>query len=168
MKYINYQSIINESDAVNAFLCGNKLNNITTENPEWVLKFNNMSTFFDLDHKIDYHLPIENFDSFITECKRNWNIPKKYETLDIEEFILNKCKTQEEFERVKLELTEYKKRDLYTLLKFLVYFVDTLRENDVIWGVGRGSSVSSYVLYLIGIHRVNSIKYNLDIGEFLK
>jgi len=46
--------------------------------------------------------------------------------------------------------------------------VDTFRKNNVVWGVGRGSSVSSYVLYLLGVHRVDSIKYKLNINEFLR
>ena len=54
------------------------------------------------------------------------------------------------------------------LLHFMKYLVDTLRKNNVVWGVGRGSSVASYILYLIGVHKVDSIKYNLDINEFLK
>jgi DNA polymerase III alpha subunit len=57
---------------------------------------------------------------------------------------------------------------MFDLLFYLKYLVDTLRENKVVWGVGRGSSVASYVLYLIGIHKIDSIKYDLDITEFLK
>jgi DNA polymerase III alpha subunit len=53
-------------------------------------------------------------------------------------------------------------------LFYLKYLVDTLRENKILWGVGRGSSVASYVLYLIGVHKIDSLKYNLDIAEFLK
>jgi DNA polymerase III alpha subunit len=37
-----------------------------------------------------------------------------------------------------------------------------------VWGVGRGSSVASYVLFLIGVHRIDSMKYNLDYKEFLR
>ena len=48
------------------------------------------------------------------------------------------------------------------------YIIDTLRENNIVWGVGRGSSVSSYMLYLIGVHKVDSIKYNLNINEFIR
>jgi len=48
------------------------------------------------------------------------------------------------------------------------YFVDTMQANNVVWGVGRGSSVASYVLYLIGVHKIDSIKYNLDWQEFLR
>jgi DNA polymerase III alpha subunit len=54
------------------------------------------------------------------------------------------------------------------LLRYLKYFVDTMRANNVLWGLGRGSSVSSYVLYLLGVHKINSMFYDLDIREFLK
>jgi len=57
---------------------------------------------------------------------------------------------------------------LFDLLRYLKYLVDTMNHNQVIWGVGRGSSVSSYVLYLLGVHRINSMYYDLDVGEFLR
>jgi DNA polymerase III alpha subunit len=57
---------------------------------------------------------------------------------------------------------------MFVLLQYLKYLVDTMRKNNIIWGVGRGSSVASYVLYLIGIHRINSLYYDLSIDEFLK
>jgi DNA polymerase III alpha subunit len=50
----------------------------------------------------------------------------------------------------------------------MIYLVDVMRENSVVWGVGRGSSVASYVLYLIGVHKIDSVKYNLDFKEFFK
>jgi len=54
------------------------------------------------------------------------------------------------------------------MLQFLVYMVDQLKHNNILWGVGRGSSVSSYILYLIGVHKIDSVKYNLDYKEFLR
>ena len=78
------------------------------------------------------------------------------------------CQTQEQIERVNQELELFHKHGMIDLLYYLKYLVDTMRENNVVWGVGRGSSVASYVLYLIGIHRIDSIKYELDIHEFLK
>ena len=54
------------------------------------------------------------------------------------------------------------------VLKSMKYIVDTLRENGIIWGVGRGSSVASYVLFLIGVHKIDSVKYNIPIEEFFK
>ena len=74
----------------------------------------------------------------------------------------------EEMARVCEELHEYEKRGMFNLLKFLVYLVDIMRENNIVWGVGRGSSVASYVLYLIGIHKINSIQYGLDWHEFMR
>ena len=54
------------------------------------------------------------------------------------------------------------------ILQLLVYIIDIMRKNNLVWGVGRGSSVASYVLYLLGVHKVDSYKYSLDIKEFLK
>jgi len=57
---------------------------------------------------------------------------------------------------------------MHNLLRYMIYLVDFMRENNIVWGVGRGSSVASYVLYLIGVHRINSIQYGLDWHEFLR
>ena len=65
-------------------------------------------------------------------------------------------------------MTMFEERKMMNVLRFLIYLVDSMRKNKIVWGVGRGSSVASYVLFLIGIHKVNSLKYNLDIKEFLK
>jgi DNA polymerase III alpha subunit len=81
---------------------------------------------------------------------------------------LNQCTTDAELQRVADELMLFQERDLFNLLRWLKYFVDTMRANQVVWGVGRGSSVASYVLYLIGVHKINSMYYDLDISEFLK
>ena len=67
--------------------------------------------------------------------------------------------TQEERDRIEEELDAFRERGMYNLLRYMVYLVDFMRENDIVWGVGRGSSVASYVLYLIGVHRINSIQY---------
>jgi DNA polymerase III alpha subunit len=57
---------------------------------------------------------------------------------------------------------------MFILLKYLKYLVDTMRENNIVWGVGRGSSVASFVLFLLEVHRINSLYYDLSIDEFLK
>jgi len=95
-------------------------------------------------------------------------MPEEYKHMNLYDFLMGRCTTSEQRTRVSDEITEFEKRNMIPVLKFLVYFIDTLRENKIVWGVGRGSSVASYVLYLIGVHRIDSIKYNLDIKEFLK
>ena len=100
----------------------------------------------------------------------DFNIPQHYKDLDVEEFVYAKLlqRTPEEVNRVEMELAEFRARNLFPVLQLLIYIVDTLRKNNLVWGVGRGSCVASYCLFLIGIHKVNSLDYNLDIREFLK
>ena len=114
-------------------------------------------------HKID--MSVEEFDRVL---QNNWRMPKEYKDLDIAKYVLSLCKQDYELQRVGQELLLYQERDLFDLLRYLKYLVDTLRKNNVIWGVGRGSSVASYVLFLLGVHKINSLYYNLDIEEFLK
>lgn len=115
-------------------------------------------------YSIDY-AGIKEFDQV---QQSRWAMPDEYKELDIAQWLLNQCKTDEELQRVGQELLLYQERDLFPLLCFLKYLVDTLRSNNIVWGVGRGSSVSSYVLYLIGVHKINSLYYDLDVTEFLK
>lgn len=103
-----------------------------------------------------------------TVQQRNWHMPQEYKELDIAAHILNLCKTDAELQRVGEELLLYQERGLFDLLRYLHYLVDVMKQNNVIWGVGRGSSVASYVLYLLGVHRINSMFYDLDPTEFLR
>jgi DNA polymerase-3 subunit alpha len=88
--------------------------------------------------------------------------------MDIEQYIKELIKTPEEQTRVEYEMQLYKEFGLQNVLKVLKYIIDLMRKNNIVWGVGRGSSVSSYVLFLMGVHKVDSMKYNLDIKDFLK
>jgi len=114
--------------------------------------------------------PIDGIDiaEYHDLCTQVWNIPTKYKTLDIKEKLLGLCEREVERERVETEYAMFEERQLIPLLQFLVYIVDYMRENEIVWGVGRGSSVASYCLYLLGVHKVDSIKYDLPIEEFLK
>ena len=108
------------------------------------------------------------FDEFHQVCADEWVFPAVYQQIDVRNWLLDKCKTQEEIDRVNEEYILYEERDLVMLLRLFIFLVDYMRKNKFIWGVGRGSSVSSYCLYLIGVHRVNSLLYQLDIHDYLK
>jgi DNA polymerase III alpha subunit len=110
-------------------------------------------------------LSIEDFDQ---QNQDSWKMPQSYKEFDILQFVLDQCNTEAELQRVGEELLEFQKRDMFMLLRYLKYLVDTMRENNIIWGVGRGSSVASFVLFLLGVHRINSLYYDLSIDEFLK
>jgi DNA polymerase III alpha subunit len=105
---------------------------------------------------------------FDAERQGRWFMPQEYLQLDIAQHLLDLCRTPEQLQRVGEELLLFQERGLFDLLRYLRYLVDVMRENNMIWGVGRGSSVSSYVLYLLGVHRVDSMFYDLDVKEFLR
>jgi DNA polymerase III alpha subunit len=98
----------------------------------------------------------------------HWLMPKEYYELDIAQYILDQCSTDEELQRAGQELILFQDREMFILLKYLKYLVDTMRKNNIVWGVGRGSSVASFILFLLGIHKINSLYYDLSIEEFIK
>jgi len=113
----------------------------------------------------DADMTVEEFD---TMKQNTWHMPDEYRQLDIAEYILSLCDSNAQLQRCGQELLLFQERNLFDLLRYLKYLVDTLRANRMIWGVGRGSSVASYVLYLLGVHRIDSIFYDLDAREFLR
>lgn len=114
-------------------------------------------------NKLD--MTVEQFDN---QMQSNWLMPEKYKTMDIAQYVLDQCQSEAELQRAGSELLLFQERDMFVLLRYLKYLVDTMRENNIVWGVGRGSSVASFVLFLLGIHRINSLYYDLSIDEFLK
>jgi DNA polymerase III alpha subunit len=128
-----------------------------------------VSELVDNIHKFVNYEPIDvDMNTFDAVHQGQWHMPDEYKELDIAKWLLEQCKQPHEIQRVGEELLLYQERELFDLLKYIKYLVDTMKDNDIIWGVGRGSSVSSYILYLIGVHRIDSMYYNLDIGEFLR
>ena len=131
--------------------------------------------------KLQKYIPLDvDQKTFDGVCQSEWFMPEEYKTLDLIDHLYTKvCQelqmapcdfvtNSSKWIRVEQELTEYEKRGMADLLRYMIYLVDFMRENDIVWGVGRGSSVASYVLYLIGVHKINSIKYELDWREFLR
>ena len=108
------------------------------------------------------------YPKLLSARSNEWFMPDEYKTLDIHSWLLLKCKTNEQTARVKHELELFEEHNMLDVLRFMKYLVDTLRSNQIVWGVGRGSSVASYVLFLIGVHKIDSIQYELPIDEFFK
>ena len=122
--------------------------------------------------KLQKYIPIDvDQKTFDGVCQSEWFMPDKFKNIgdyDLYGMLMGQCKTKEAINRAKEEYSEFKKRGMLDLLRYMIYLVSFMRENNIVWGVGRGSSVASYVLYLIGVHRIDSIKYNLDWREFLR
>jgi DNA polymerase III alpha subunit len=160
--------VVDENDLVEMFLQDIKPNMVTMATAHAIDQYNHFCDLFLLSSKIDVELAATDKDKYNAALIDNWYIPENYKSIDARRWILNRPMTHEERERVMAELQEFRDRGMMPLLNFLLYMVDTMRENNIVWGVGRGSSVASYVLYLIGVHRINSIKYNLDYKEFFR
>ena len=162
-KYSN--PIFNEDDLFDALYKGQKISNeIFVEQSDGFKSLEKV-----LEQKFwkpldDYDIPIDEYDSAL--CS-DWQMPDEYKQLDIETFLIQNS-PKEHYERLIEELDAFKARNMLDLLKWLKYFVDTCSKEGVVWGVGRGSSVASYVLYVIGVHSIDPIKYNLDWREFLR
>ena len=133
----------------------------------------------DISIPIDLEIPnLPNFINYVeetisVEAWYNWRqqkyfVPDNYKTFNIAEFVLDKCKSEAELQRAGQELLLYQERNLFPLLIYLKYLVDVMKRENIVWGVGRGSSVASFVLYLLEVHRINSLYYDLSIDEFLK
>lgn len=105
---------------------------------------------------------------FDLQRQARWLMPDEYRDTDIAQHVLDLCQTPEQLQRAGEELLLFQEHGLFDLLRYLRYLVHTMQQNHVIWGVGRGSSVASYVLYLLGVHRIDSMYYDLDPREFLR
>ena len=161
-------------DLIDMIYSGNveKCHVVLCDQNDDVDKFNTAMQAQGLD-PLQKYIPLDvDQKTFDGVCQSEWFMPAEYKELDIVTHLLNQNPNiklnSEEYRRVQEELHEFKMRGMNNLLRYMIYLVDFMRENDIVWGVGRGSSVASYVLYLIGVHRIDSIKYNLDWREFLR
>ena len=130
--------------------------------------YNHFCNLFKFNDQIDYETPADKNDKYTYNNVENWYMPDEYKQLDIQTYLINKTRNYEQKQRVEQEFAEFEARDMIPMLKFLVYMVTKLKDNNIMWGVGRGSSVASFCLFLIGVHKINPMLYNLDITEFLR
>ena len=163
------QVYFNENEAINLVYANPKidLSNIKIEDPS---KFNKaVEELYSDVPKLKQYVPLDiSIEEFDRNNQNNWFMPKEYIEFDIAKWVLEQCDGDAELQRAGEELMSFQERNLLPLLNFMYYLVNIMRENNIVWGVGRGSSVSSFVLYKIGINRINPIYYSLDFSEFLR
>jgi DNA polymerase III alpha subunit len=166
------RAIVNNDDAFTAIYNGSniRLDDIEFEDAKTVNQFNdavelNADTILKIKQYKILDIDQKEFDKM---NQSNWFMDEAYKDLDIETWITEQCNTNTKMQRVQDELILYHRHNMIDMLRYCKYLVDTMRYHNIAWGVGRGSSVASYVLYLIGIHKVDSLKFSLDIKEFLK
>ena len=161
--------IFNENDVVDLVMQGRDFSTFDNMIVDESINLATMPDFLE-------HIPVFKQQRFHTcsvpdwhaQNQKTWHMPEEYKQLDIAAHILSLCASEAELQRCGQELLLYQERDLFDLLRYLKYLVDVMKSKDIIWGVGRGSSVASFVLYKLGVHRIDSLHYNLDVAEFLR
>ena len=161
--------LVNYENIPDMILSGIPLSNFYVEKNERTLKENNKTkefVFGDINSYYKFYPDDVLLNS--TPGINDWLIPEEYLTMDIEEYILSLANNTDEIIRINYELEIFKKRDLLVFLRISKYLIDIFKYKDIVYGVGRGSSVASFILYKIGIHRINSLEYDIDFSEFLE
>jgi DNA polymerase III alpha subunit len=173
MKTTQYgELVLDQQDLCDQIMQGQEITNWTGVTVDTSVDFERLAQLIqDPGQLLTWTFPHDNTVSvpeYDAANQAKWHMPDQYQQMDIAQYVLSLCKTDAELQRAGQELLMFQERNLFDLLKFLVYLVDLMQQNNMIWGVGRGSSVASYVLFLLGVHRVNSMYYELDPGEFLR
>lgn len=114
--------------------------------------------------------------SDLNTLNAEFSIPPEYLEMDIDQYIAKKmiaeCRSMPpalkkvRVQRVVHELELIERFNMVDTIRLMVYIIDTMQATNTVWGIGRGSSVSSYILYLIGVHDVDSVLYGLEPEEF--
>ena len=162
------QYVYSEQDLLDIYLSNAQFKSSANILVDKTITFDNQLDLQNLPKLVEYTVDDKTVEEFDEVCRNNWFIPDEYKNFDIAKYVLDQCQNEEELQRAGKELLLYQERDMFILLQYLKYLVDTMRNNNIVWGVGRGSSVASFVLFLIGVHKINSLYYDLPIEEFLK
>lgn len=158
--------IFNGSDAIELLLRGCDLSSMLITSDDEIEHYNALC---DRRDKSGYQITA-NPPPITTLAERidRWFIPDEYHTIAVRQELRSRCQTSAELSRVDEEMDLFEARDMLPVLRLMFYLVDQFRKRGIVWGVGRGSSVASFCLFLIGVHRIHSLHHGLDIAEFLK
>ena len=166
MQYDQLGNVIYQEKDIFDLIYSNKVDYLTEILIEKTAGTQQLETYSELNLKLFEQLDVDQ-KQFDAMCQSDWFMPEEYRNMDIEKFLVNACPKQN-YPRLIEELQEFQSRNMIDILRVLKYVVDTLHDKNVLWGVGRGSSVASYALFLIGVHKIDSVKYDLDWREFLR
>jgi len=165
------RTIVEADSVIDLILKGIDLTTVVVEDSpliqaynEWCANFDKPDYLLNLPEPMD-HSPEEEH----AERATTWFISSDIQQIDVRRFLLEEmCNDDVCRDRVNLEMDLFEERGLEPLLQLMMFLVDHFRRNKIVWGVGRGSSVASYVLFLIGVHKIDPILYGLDVHDFLK
>lgn len=152
-------SLYNDNEAFELLFKGFSISSIGLENNH----FNELAKKF--DKLSEQSLNVDSCPT-VEERAKQWLVDLP--NIEVRSYLINLCIDDIEKDRINLEMDLYEERGLIDILKLMIFLVDYFRINKIVWGIGRGSSCSSFVLFKIGVHKINSIRYGLEIKDFLK
>lgn len=165
------RTIVEADSVIDLILKGIDLTTIVVEDSPLIRAYNEWCAKFDKpDYLLNLREPMAHSpEEEHAERAATWFISSDIQQIDVRRFLLEEmCQDEICRDRVNLEMDMFEERGLVPLLQLMMFLVDHFRTNKIVWGVGRGSSVASYVLFLIGVHKIDPILYGLDVHDFLK
>lgn len=70
--------------------------------------------------------------------------------------------------RVEMELSFFETTKNIEFLLGVSDLIEQFRTSGVVWGVGRGSACASLVLYILHVHDIDPIQYDISFSELSK
>jgi DNA polymerase III alpha subunit len=161
------QLLASVEELIELMLCDTDLTNVVVDDAERISRYNDHCKKFDKqEFNFSPHQTPLNIHKFHNERITEWL--NEYADDSIWEELFAKCKTPQEQTRFVEELEEFSRRGMLPLLQNLYSIIQSIDEKGIVRGVGRGSSVASFILYLMEVHFVNPLEYNLPLSDFLR
>lgn len=165
------RTLFDPSDAFELLYSGTPISELRfTHADDALRRFNSVCRFFNrADHAGVVAADLETTPE--EEHRRRaerWIMPEPFASMDVRAYLIELCTDELQVARVNDEMALFIERGLEPVLRAMVWLIAQFREHGVVWGVGRGSSVASYCLFLIGVHKIDPLRYGFDIREFLR
>lgn len=166
----NGVALCDVQDLIEIALADQSWDNCQVKENEHTKQFNHLVKTMDTEWKTLVFYQQQDQTTFDKANQNSWFTPQPYASLNIRDYLQNICQDlpSEYQHRAMLELELFEQANMIEVLKHLIYLVETFKSNNIVWGPGRGSACASLVLYLLNVHFVDPVKYDLDINEFFK
>jgi DNA polymerase III alpha subunit len=177
MIYNDYgHQVYQESDLIQLLISGDSVDGCTCEDSPDIVQFINANENAGLQTTISIYsepsTPVLEYHKFLSA---EYEIPDEYKNLDLVKYVFDLVEKytfdydiELVYQRIEEELALFYEYDLENYIRSVIFIIDAFTKNNIIHGCGRGSSVASFILYLIGVHYIDPIKYDINISEFLR